>query len=148
MRSVQLRPGTGRHRRGGAGHRAAAFAVASLPENMDEDLALRLAGVDVVPMMGLETALAAIRAAQTAPGRAGWRPWAVVPTGPLQMLDEAAAKARLATAGVSVPRGMAGPILRDLGPGQAGLTPPYALKGLGFAHKTEAGAVRLDLAHA
>ena len=27
----------------------------------------------------------------------------------------------------------------------AGLTPPYALKGLGFAHKTEAGAVRLGL---
>ena len=26
-----------------------------------------------------------------------------------------------------------------------GLTPPYALKGLGFAHKTEAGAVRLGL---
>jgi hypothetical protein len=26
------------------------------------------------------------------------------------------------------------------------LTPPYALKGLGFAHKTEAGAVRLGLA--
>ena len=29
--------------------------------------------------------------------------------------------------------------------GVAGLTPPYALKGMGFAHKTEAGAVRLDL---
>jgi hypothetical protein len=27
----------------------------------------------------------------------------------------------------------------------AGLTPPFALKGLGFAHKTEAGAVRLGL---
>jgi hypothetical protein len=27
----------------------------------------------------------------------------------------------------------------------AGLTAPYALKGLGFAHKTEAGAVRLGL---
>jgi hypothetical protein len=26
-----------------------------------------------------------------------------------------------------------------------GLTPPFALKGLGFAHKTEAGAVRLGL---
>lgn len=27
----------------------------------------------------------------------------------------------------------------------AGLSPPYALKGLGFAHKTEVGAVRLGL---
>jgi acetate---CoA ligase (ADP-forming) len=47
-------------------------------------------------------------------------------------------------AGVAVPKAVTGAtalLTLDL----AGLTPPYALKGLGFAHKTEAGAVRLGL---
>jgi hypothetical protein len=61
------------------------------------------------------------------------------------MHDENAAKQMLAAAGVTVPRGTSAKTLRDLNLGQAGLTPPYALKGLGFAHKTEAGAVRLNL---
>jgi len=42
-----------------------------------------------------------------------------------------------------VPRSVTGASLTALA--VAGLTPPYALKGLGFAHKTEAGAVRLGL---
>jgi hypothetical protein len=53
------------------------------------------------------------------------------------------AKTRLAGAGVAVPTGMSAPRLDGLG--VAGLTPPYALKGWGFPHKTEAGAVRLGL---
>ena len=35
--------------------------------------------------------------------------------------------------------------LAEAAHGAVGLHPPYALKGLGFAHKTEAGAVRLGL---
>ncbi|WP_225028898.1 acetate--CoA ligase family protein, partial [Xinfangfangia pollutisoli] len=49
-------------------------------------------------------------------------------------------------AGVAVPRAVTAPRLADLAKAMAGLTPPFALKGLGFAHKTEAGAVRLGLA--
>lgn len=60
------------------------------------------------------------------------------------MLSEAEGKALLASAGVAVPRSVAGATLQTLD--VAGLTPPYVLKGLGFAHKTEAGAVRLGLA--
>jgi len=122
-----------------------AFAVASLPENFDEALALRMAAPNVVPMMGLETALGAIRAAQTGPNRGGWRPWTVVGTRPLRMRDEASAKALIAAAGVAVPRSVTAPTLAELAPLAAGLTAPLALKGLGFAHKTEAGAVRLGL---
>ncbi|OZB18663.1 MAG: hypothetical protein B7X55_04535 [Rhodobacterales bacterium 34-62-10] len=53
--------------------------------------------------------------------------------------------ALLAARGVAVPRGVAAADLAALGPLAATLTPPLALKGLGFAHKTEAGAVRLNL---
>ncbi len=105
-----------------------AFPVASLPENFDEGLAEAMIGRGVVPLMGLETALVAIRAAQGAPGRVGWRPWAVVPEGARRMIGEAEAKARLAAAGVAVPKGVSGARLEDLS--VAELTPPYALKGL------------------
>lgn len=121
-----------------------AFPVASLPENFDEVLAEAFMARGVVPLMGLETALEAVRAAQTAPGVAGWRPVAAQAAPEAPMLDEAAAKALLTDAGVPVPRGVSARTLSDLDP--VGLTAPLALKGLGFAHKTEAGAVRLGLA--
>jgi acetate---CoA ligase (ADP-forming) len=116
-----------------------AFAVASLPENMDEGLAMRLMDQGVVPLSGLEAALGAIAASQVPAGLPGWRPLAVVP-GEGAMLDEAASKALLAQAGVAVPKGVVLDALKAVA-----LTPPYVLKGLGFAHKTENGAVRLGL---
>ncbi|MEY4984508.1 MAG: hypothetical protein RIR62_2774 [Pseudomonadota bacterium] len=120
-----------------------AFAVASLPENFDEALATSMIQGGVVPMMGLETALAAIRAAQTGAGQAGWRPMPALLPRPLRLRDEASAKALLAAAGVAVPKGVTAPDLASLD--VTPLTAPFALKGLGFAHKTEAGAVRLGL---
>jgi hypothetical protein len=60
-----------------------------------------------------------------------------------RLLSEAEGKALLAEAGVMVPQSRTAARLADLT--TAGLTPPFALKGLGFAHKTEAGAVRLGL---
>jgi len=98
----------------------------------------------VCTLLGLETALAAIRAAQTPAGMAGWRPVAALPPRQTRMLSEAEGKALIAAAGVAVPKAVSAPTLDGLV--TAGLTPPYALKGLGFAHKTEAGAVRLGLA--
>jgi acetate---CoA ligase (ADP-forming) len=123
-----------------------ALPVASLPENFDEGRAIALMDQGIAPLMGLETALAAIRAAQIEAGRTGWRPWTVAPrNAALRMMPEDAAKALLAARGVAVPRGVAAADLATLGPLAATLTPPLALKGLGFAHKTEAGAVRLNL---
>jgi hypothetical protein len=100
----------------------------------------------VVAMMGLETALGALRAAQTVPGRAGWRPVAARHPAPAQMLAEGEAKALLARAGVAVPRGVSGATLDEVQARASVLSAPLALKGMGFAHKTEAGAVRLGLA--
>ncbi len=122
-----------------------AFPVASLPENFDEDRAVALIERGIAPLLGLETALAAIRAAQTLSARPEWRPWPAAVPRPRRLLDEAASKARLAAAGIAVPRGLSAATLAELTPLAADLTAPIALKGLGFAHKSEAGAVRLGL---
>lgn len=121
-----------------------ALPVASMPENFGEARAEALMAEGVVTLMGLETALAAVKAAQVAPGVTGWRPAQALSARDSRMLSEAEGKALLARAGVAVPRAVSG-TLAEVIAGAAGLTAPYALKGLGFAHKTEAGAVRLGL---
>ncbi len=122
-----------------------AFPVASLPENFDEERAIAMIGRGVVPLMGMETALAALKAAQTPAGRPGWRPAPAIRSGASRLLDEDEAKALLRQAGVPVPTGLRADRLEALVAPAAGLTAPLVLKGLGFAHKTEAGAVRLGL---
>ena len=122
-----------------------ALLVASMPENFDEAMAADLMGRGVVTLMGLETALAAVRASQTPMGWAGWRPVPAAQGSGAVLLSEAAAKAILAAAGVAVPRGVSGATIAEVAANAVGLTPPFALKGLGFAHKTEARAVRLGL---
>ena len=122
-----------------------AFPVASLPENFTEDRAIALMGQGIVPLLGLETALAAIRAAQTPGGIMGWRPAAPTPSRDSRTLSESDGKALLAAAGIAVPRSVTAATLAELQDQAHALTPPLALKGLGFAHKTEAGAVRLGL---
>jgi acetate---CoA ligase (ADP-forming) len=121
-----------------------AFPVASLPENFDETRAIAMIEAGIAPLMGLETALAAIRAAQTEAGLPGWRPL-VAKDQTAGMMTEAEAKALLAGLGVAVPRGVAAMGLAELQGAVVALIPPFVLKGLGFAHKTEAGAVRLGL---
>lgn len=123
-----------------------AFPVASMPENFDEAYAVSLLDKGVATLMGLETALAALRAAQTPAGEKGWRPAKPVGVRETRMLSEAEGKALLAGAGVGVPRGVSGATLAEVQAKAGSLAAPLALKGLGFAHKTEAGAVRLGLA--
>ena len=125
-----------------------ALVVASMPENFDEAHAAHLMAQGVVTLMGLESALAAICAAQTPGGWADWRPVRATPGSGANgavVLSEALGKAILAAAGVAVPRAVVGATLAEVSRLATGLTPPFALKGLGFAHKTEAGAVRLGL---
>ena len=123
-----------------------AFPVASMPENFDEGVAMDLMAQGVCTLMGLETSLAAIRTAQTPAGAKGWRPAAPLAPRETTMLSEAEGKELLAEAGVRVPRSVTGETLSEVQGKAASLTAPLALKGLGFAHKTEAGAVRLGLA--
>ena len=122
-----------------------ALPVASMPENFDEARAVALMAQGVCTLMGLETALAAIKAAQRWDVVEGWQPVAVVAEGESRLLSEAEGKAVLARAGVAVPAAISAPSLPELTARQGELRAPFALKGLGFAHKTEAGAVRLGL---
>ncbi len=124
-----------------------ALAVASLPETMPEDLAEAMLAKGLAALGGLETALGAIRAAQTPLGGEGWRPWPALSgrSHKSRLLDEAEAKAILAASGISVPRGVVAEDLPTLTERAKGLRRPLAIKGLGFAHKTEKGAVRLAI---
>ncbi|MBM3614670.1 MAG: acetate--CoA ligase family protein [Alphaproteobacteria bacterium] len=121
-----------------------AFPVASMAENFGEGRVQAMMDQGGCALLGLETALAAIKAAQTPAGAPGWRPAKALAPREARMLSEAEGKALLAKVGVAVPQSRTAARLADLD--VAGLTPPYALKGLGFAHKTEAGAVRLGVA--
>ncbi len=121
-----------------------ALPVASMTENFGEGRVQAMMAEGVCALLGLETALAAIHAAQTPAGVPGWRPAAALAVRETRLLSEAEGKALIAANGVSVPKSVTAAALADLD--MTGLAPPFALKGLGFAHKTEAGAVRLGLA--
>ncbi len=121
---------------------AGVAVVATLPELMPEEIARQLMAGGVVPLAGLDEALAAIAAAafRAKPHRAR-----LVLPGPdrrANLVSEAAAKQKLAALGLDVPRQKTGPNPAEL---TAGLTFPLVLKGEGIAHKTEAGAVALSL---
>jgi acyl-CoA synthetase (NDP forming) len=121
-----------------------AFPVASMAENFGEGRVQAMMDQGVCALLGLETALAAITAAQTPAGVAGWRPAPALPPRETRMLSEAEGKALLAKAGVAVPGSETGATIAEVA-GKVRFGAPYVLKGLGFAHKTEAGAVRLGL---
>ena len=115
--------------------------LSSLSETMPEEAAERIAAQGVVPLCGIEAGLGAIAAA----ARAGLtaEPARLLIPGPVtggRPLSEPAAKAMLAAYGVAVPRGV-----ETDAPASADLAYPVVLKGLGVAHKTEAGLVALGL---
>ncbi len=124
--------------------------TASLGENMPEARAAQFAAHGIAPMHGIDETLAAAEAAAAIDE--AWAQPAPAPVllggaggGAATVLDEAAAKAALVRHGVPVPEGaiaatpeQAAAIARRIGF-------PAVLKGRGIAHKTEAGAVRLNL---
>lgn len=126
--------------------------VSLLSEGLPEPVAMKALEMGIVPLCGMGDALRAIRAAVTVPGRRNARPEPVtLPVnghGAARVFSEAEAKALLQTFGVRVPgSGRAGEA------GQAAETAtqigfPVVLKGEGIAHKTEAGAVVLNLSSA
>ncbi|MEC8091170.1 MAG: acetate--CoA ligase family protein [Pseudomonadota bacterium] len=120
--------------------------LGTLAEGVSESWADRLTEAGIVPLCGFEHGLRAVaRAAMPVPA-SGWRPHAALPEPATRtMLDEAASKTLLAEAGVSVPRGVTADTPDGLADAASGLAAPLALKGLGHAHKSEAGLVRLGL---
>ena len=128
-----------------------AAAVASMPENMPEAAAKDFVAAGIVPLYGINEALAAADAAATCgEDRASARAPATPQTSPAdapppQTLDEAQGKSRLAAAGIATPKGARAETAAEAARIAATLTGPLALKRLGVAHKTEEAAVALNL---
>lgn len=129
---------------------ARAGILATLPENMPEEVAKQLIETGIVPLCGISEALAAL---DIASGIA--RTWEKPPplplldapagTGEIETLSEAAAKAELAAAGLVVPLGKTAATPSEAAEYAQQLGFPVALKALGVEHKSEAGAVKLNL---
>lgn len=123
----------------------APFAVvATLPELMPEHVARRLMEGGVVPLLGLSEALSAVEAATRIHEP---DPAPIVLPGKIAAnttLSEAEAKQALCRHGITIPNfRVVG--AKDVAQAAAELRPPLAIKGVGLAHKTEQGAVRLGL---
>lgn len=121
--------------------------LASLPENLPEEVAVRIAARGIVPLSGFEDALTALDAAVFLGSMTLAEEPLLLPKVPAnaKTLTEADAKRLFAACNVPVPgsvevRGTAG---LAAAAGQVGY--PVVLKGQGFAHKSEAGAVVLGL---
>ena len=123
---------------------AAFGVVATLPELMPQDIAAALIAGGVVPFMGLEEALLAVKAAgqtRVPSGQPVTLPGFVTPD---HTLTEGEAKAALAAYGVPVPQFRLTTV-ETIAADAADLKPPFAIKGVGLAHKSEHGAVRLGI---
>jgi acyl-CoA synthetase (NDP forming) len=126
--------------------------VSSLPENLPEEYTAELMARGMVPLFGISEAMDAAGAAAFI----GWA-WAEPQAQPVDTTaagasdarrvtpDEAQAKERLIKAGLPVPKGeRAGNAVEAVISSMA-LGFPVALKALGVTHKSEVGAVRLNL---
>ncbi len=135
-----------------AANSARGAIVASMGENLAEDYAAGLVAKGIVPLHGIAEAIDAAEAAAFI-GEAWRNPPAVpvvtagagAPAETLTTPDEADAKARLLAAGLSVPKGeRAGNAVEAVISSMA-LGFPVAVKALGVTHKSELGAVKLNL---
>jgi acetate---CoA ligase (ADP-forming) len=131
-----------------------AAVCSTLPENLDAETRDFLVANKVAPMQGIQECLNALAAGAWYHARREEilaHPSGLLKISPLnsraaRFLDEAAAKERIAAAGLAIPAGriVSG---RDAPKMAAALGFPVALKMVSarLPHKTEAGAVRLDL---
>lgn len=121
--------------------------LATLPENLSESVARRITDAGLIPLLGIDEALSAIEIAAWLASRTPPSDPVLIP-GPdattATVLSEADSKAALAAHGLTVPHSQrAAPA--DLDAALASAPLPMVLKGEGFAHKTEAGAVAVNL---
>lgn len=135
---------------------APAAVLATLPENLPEAEAQRLIDAGIAPLHGAREAMAALAAA----ARFGAlrsatelpAPLAAVPALPDEgatVLDEWTSKRRLAASGLAVPDGQLVTAAEVIAAAEQ-IGYPVVLKATGaaLAHKTELGAVRLNIADA
>ncbi len=118
--------------------------LASMPEGMPETVALRAMQCGVIPLCGMAEGLQAIAAAcaLTPSTEALLAPNEAVGG---ETYDEGSAKAALSGFGLHVPRRIVGQGADAACHGADEIGYPVVLKGVGIAHKTEAGAVAVGL---
>ncbi|WP_149790632.1 acetate--CoA ligase family protein [Mesorhizobium sp. NFR06] len=133
-------------------NRAQGAIVSSLPENLPEEYTAGLMARGMVPLFGISEAMDAAQAAAFI----GWA-WREPQAQPVDTTaagaseakrvtpDEAEAKERLIKAGLPVPKGERGSSAVEAVISSMTLGFPVALKALGVTHKSEVGAVRLNL---
>ncbi|TPN93407.1 acetate--CoA ligase family protein [Mesorhizobium sp. B1-1-5] len=126
--------------------------VSSLPENLPEEYTAGLMARGMVPLFGIPEAMDAAQAAAFI----GWA-WREPQAQPVDTTaagaseakrvtpDEAEAKERLINAGLPVPKGERASNAVEAVISSMTLGFPVALKALGVTHKSEVGAVRLNL---
>ena len=125
--------------------------VASMPENLPEAYCAGLMARGIVPLHGIAEALDAAEAAasigeaweRALPGPVHAADATSMATG--RVLDEAEAKALLVARGLPVPGGRRASGVDEAVSIAKRIGFPVAVKALGLAHKSEHGAVRLDL---
>jgi acyl-CoA synthetase (NDP forming) len=135
---------------------APAVVLSTLPEGLPEAVAKRLLAQGIAPLQGTQDGLQAIaHAARIGAVQARWRQLTALAAparsaaGAGHLLDEVAAKQALAAQGVPIPAGQC--VVADQAVAVANrLGYPVVVKAVSatLAHKTEAGAVRLNLSDA
>ncbi|WP_170771538.1 acetate--CoA ligase family protein [Ruegeria lacuscaerulensis] len=119
------------------------FAVtATLPELMPEDVAQRLMDGGVIPFAGLHEALSAVEAAARSAGQDSDPVVLPSTANPNVTLTEAEAKDQLAAFGVPTPKRR---VMQADAACAGDMAGPFAVKGVGLAHKSDHGAVQLGV---
>ncbi|MCB1421791.1 MAG: acetate--CoA ligase family protein [Nitratireductor sp.] len=127
--------------------------LTSLPENLSEPVSAAFLEAGILPLHGMEEGLLAIDAAIRA-GRRSFLPGPVLLSAPKEgggkqdgsiVLSEAQSKAELARHGLPLAKSATANSIDYLASVCEGLSFPLVLKGIGIAHKSEAGAVALNL---
>lgn len=132
-----------------ARHTGARYGMAAtLPELMPEPVAETLIAAGVVPFSGLTEALAACTAAAL-PEPPDAAPLLQTPDPQTpQLMSEAEAKQTLADFGLRIPKSQRCSSAAEVATAAQHIGFPIVLKGEGIAHKTEAGAVQLNIVSA
>jgi len=119
--------------------------AATLPELLPQDVAKTLMDGGVVPFMGLREALAACEAAASLRAPCV-EPICLPGSEPAEKtLSEAEAKQALAAFGLVTPQNRLVRRGDAIASAVKDLRPPFAIKGVGLAHKSEHAAVRLGI---
>ncbi|MEQ5829112.1 acetate--CoA ligase family protein [Sulfitobacter sp. NFXS29] len=122
--------------------------VGSIVENLPEAVAKRLLGAGIVPLCDFGTTCEAISAARMSMNQDHQPLLRAQSLATTTTVTEGDAKLALASYGMDVPKSRGGVGRADVVDCAKKIGFPVALKGEGVAHKTEAGAVRLNLADA